>query len=403
MAEPKILTVTEVTELIKEAIEPKFTNVWVTGEVSNCKYYTSSGHTYLSIKDENSQLNALIFSFVGKNLKFRLEDGLKVIVSGKISLYSKRGEYRILISYIEPAGKGALQLAFEQLKEKLSKEGLFEQSRKKQIPFLPQKIGIITSRDGAALHDILTILERRFANVEILIHPVKVQGEDAKTEIAAAIEYLNANCPELDVLLIGRGGGSLEDLWAFNEEIVARAIAASKIPTISCVGHEIDFTISDFVADLRAPTPSAAAEIVVKSKQEFVQQLDGFSKRFKNCLIYMVQNMSGRLNSIRSSKVFTQPAAMVEQKMQEIGDLNLQIMNSMKHFVELKLRDFQLLNEKLGILSPLNILSRGYAIAYKLPEKTIIKNADEIKAEDSVLIKVGTGEFETKVIDKNPE
>jgi len=195
----------------------------------------------------------------------------------------------------------------------------------------------------------------------------------------------------------------LEDLWAFNEEIVARAIAASKIPTISCVGHEIDFTISDFVADLRAPTPSAAAEIVVKSKQEFVQQLDGFSKRFKNCLIYMVQNMSGRLNSIRSSKVFTQPAAMVEQKMQEIGDLNLQIMNSMKHFVELKLRDFQLLNEKLGILSPLNILSRGYAIAYKLPEKTIIKNADEIKAEDSVLIKVGTGEFETKVTDKNPE
>ena len=245
-------------------LEEQFADIWLEGEISNYKGVASSGHCYFCLKDAGAQVDAVAFRGVMASLRFKLEEGLKVLMRCRVSLYLQRGRFQIIASAIEPQGAGALQLAFEQLKKKLESEGLFDPSRKKPIPSLPQKIGIVTSPTGAAIRDMLTVINRRFANVEILIYPVKVQGEGAKDEIAEAVQYLNQHHADLDVLLVGRGGGSIEDLWAFNEEIVARAIAASQIPVISCVGHEVDFTIADFVADLRAPTPSAAAELVVK-------------------------------------------------------------------------------------------------------------------------------------------
>jgi exodeoxyribonuclease VII large subunit len=277
---------------------------------------------------------------------------------------------------------------------------LFDDSRKRPIPFLPQKIGIITSKDGAALRDILTVLKRRFINVEILIYPVKVQGDDAKHEIAEGIRYLNNEQPQLDVLLIGRGGGSMEDLWAFNEEVVARAIASSKIPTISCVGHEIDFTIADFVADLRAPTPSAAAELVVKNKHEFVSQLDNYIKQLKSHLVRTTENLEHKLISLANSRVFTQPLTVIEEKIQQVDDFSGKINNSLKHLVELKLRDMRVLSEKLNVLSPLNILSRGYAITWKLPDRRLIRSVNDVIPGDTILIKVSDGELETQVTKK---
>ena len=394
----KIYTVTEITQLIKNTLENEFVNIWLTGEISNFKIY-SSGHIYFSLKDENSQINAVIFYDSAKQIKFKLEDGLKVTVHGRLSVYAKRGEYKIIVEYIEPIGIGALQIAFEQLKQKLLKEGLFDQSHKKTIPLLPQKIGVITSPDGAAIRDILSVLKRRFANVEVLIYPVRVQGDEAKYDIVQAIEYLNKHHLELDVLLVGRGGGSLEDLWPFNEEIVARAIYNSKIPVISCVGHEVDYTISDFVADLRAPTPSAAAEIVVKNKQEFIDKLNNYTKQLNNYLNFLIENFANRLNAIKSSRIFTYPFSFIEEKTQEVDDLNNDILNYIKYIFEIKTRDLKILNEKLNVLSPLAILSRGYSITYKLPLKTIVKDIKHINIDETVMVKISNGEFTSKITD----
>ncbi|MFC1501724.1 exodeoxyribonuclease VII large subunit [Elusimicrobiota bacterium] len=273
----KIYSVSELNNEIKIVLEDTYPEIWVEGEISNFKMYPS-GHMYFSLKDEESQVSSVIFQGFSRYLKFELEDGLKVIAKGKVSTYVRRGNYQFIINYVEPAGKGALQLAFEQLKKKLEKEGLFDASRKKAIPYMPKRIGVVASPKGAAIRDILSVLYRRFPNLETLIYPVKVQGDCAKDEISYAIDYLNKDYSHLDVLIVGRGGGSLEDLWAFNEEIVARAIANSKIPVISCVGHEIDFTIADFVSDLRAPTPSAAAELAVKNKEHLVEMVNKLSQ-----------------------------------------------------------------------------------------------------------------------------
>ena len=268
----KILTVSELTLEIKHHLEEGFGEIWVEGEISNFRS-PSSGHYYFTLKDGKSQIRGVIFRFMGRYLKFEPQDGLAVICRGKISVYEPRGEYQLILDYMEPKGIGALQLAFEQLKEKLEKEGLFDAARKKPLPLLPKKIGIVASPTGAAIRDLLNVIGRRFPNVGILINPVKVQGEGSAQEIASAIYELNT-IPEIDVIVVARGGGSLEDLWAFNEEIVARAIDHSSLPVISAVGHEIDFTIADFVADLRAPTPSVAGELVVKDKAELSHLID---------------------------------------------------------------------------------------------------------------------------------
>ena len=273
----KLFTVSEITRKIRTSLEHDFSNISIVGEISNIRR-PSSGHVYLTLKDENAQIQAVVFRNTASKIKFELKDGMEIISYGSITVYEPRGQYQIIIDQIEPKGIGALQLAFQQLKEKLEKEGLFDVSRKKPIPFIPQKIGIVTSPTGAAIKDILNIIERRFANVEILLYPVKVQGDGAAEEIAEAIVELN-KLPDIDVIIAGRGGGSLEDLWAFNEEVVARSIYNSTIPVISAVGHEIDITIADLVADIRALTPSEAGELVVPQKDLLLNILEKCKSR----------------------------------------------------------------------------------------------------------------------------
>src|SRR5579863_2502753 len=265
MPQRRVWKVSELTECLADLLERAFRDLWIEGEVSNCRP-AQSGHIYFTLKDAHSQIRCVCFRDQARGLKFRPEDGLHVTVRGSLGVYEPRGEYQIYVSHIEPVGLGALQLAFEQLKKKLQEEGLFDQARKRPLPVLPRCIGVVTSPTGAAIRDILRVLKRRFANVHIQLYPVKVQGEGAAAEIVTALRYFNS-VKFAQVLIVARGGGSLEDLWAFNEEVVVRAIAASEVPVITGIGHETDFTIADFVADLRAPTPSAAAEIVVRSRQ----------------------------------------------------------------------------------------------------------------------------------------
>ncbi|MCX5781266.1 MAG: exodeoxyribonuclease VII large subunit [Elusimicrobia bacterium] len=388
----KIYTVSELNNEIKIVFEDVYPDIWVEGEISNFKTY-SSGHMYFSLKDEESQISAVIFRGTSRSFRFTPEDGIKVIARGRVSAYPKRGEYQFVINYLEPAGKGALQLAFEQLKKKLEKEGLFDPERKKPIPLLPQKIGIVTSPTGAAIKDILSVINRRYANVEILLYPVHVQGDEAKYDISEAIKYLNDNYPSLDVLLVGRGGGSIEDLWAFNEEMVARAIASSKIPVSSCVGHEIDYTIADFVADMRAATPSSAAELVVKNKAELIEKLDDLKHHIVNQMEFMLSEKEERLKDISDSKAIQNPAALFEDKIHEIDDIQEKILHFSQMFMDAKQKEWGLLREKLGLLSPLNILDRGYSVCFSVPQNKIVKDAKILSVNDTVKVKLSKGEI----------
>ncbi|MBU1061407.1 MAG: exodeoxyribonuclease VII large subunit [Candidatus Omnitrophica bacterium] len=367
-----IYKVSELTSSIKIILEDSFPNIWVEGEISNFKS-PSSGHFYFTLKDSKSELKSVFFKSSNEKIKFEIKDGMQVICLGRISIYDKQGVYQLYVQKVEPKGIGMLQLAFEQLKEKLFKEGLFDESRKRPIPMLPDRIGIITSSTGAAIRDILHVLKRRFANVEIIINPVKVQGEGAKEEIRDAIQDFN-KLNNVDVIIVGRGGGSLEDLWAFNEEIVARAIYNSKLPVISAVGHEIDWTISDFVADLRAPTPSSAAELVIAKKSELSEALDNIEKRLKSF-----------------------PLEVIEKHEQHLDDLEDDLILRFKHYIELKEGRFNLLFEKIEMLNPLSILSRGYSVSFRLPKKKIIKNTTSLKKGDLVETRLSKGNFRSRV------
>ena len=291
-----ILTVSELTRQIKGLLEERFSEVWVEGEISNLRNHPS-GHLYFTLKDDFSQIRAVLFRMQARSVRFLLEDGLHVVCRGRVSLYEKRGDYQLILESIEPRGVGALQLAFLQLKERLEKEGLFRPEHKKSLPMLPQRVGVITSPTGAVIRDILHILNRRFGNLHILLYPVRVQGEGAWREVAEGIDYFNRQ-KNADVLIVGRGGGSMEDLWPFNEEGLARAIYRSKIPIISAVGHETDYTISDFVADLRAPTPSAAAELVVRDKREISNTLHVLGYRLENQMVQRLQERRTHLNHL---------------------------------------------------------------------------------------------------------
>lgn len=389
LPERRILTVSDLTGLIKAALEESFYDIWMEGEISNLRIPTS-GHVYLTLKDKASQIRAVIFKSSAKNIKFELKDGMHIICHGKITVYDVRGEYQIVIDTVEPQGIGALQLAFEQLKEKLLKEGLFDAKRKRPIPLLPGKIGIITSPTGAAIRDMLNIINRRFANVHIIINPVPVQGEGAGIEIARAIEEMNG-FEDIDVVIVGRGGGSLEDLWAFNEEVVARAIYNSRIPVISAVGHEIDFTISDFVADLRAPTPSAAAELVVKNKQDLMESLSHIFSRLKNGIKTLFDAKRSVLREeIRAMK---DPATRINEYIQRIDDLSIRLSGGIGRYLDGLKKQAEAAAGKLNALSPLATLSRGYSIAMKLPEMQIIKDAKDIQKGDEVNIRLHKGEI----------
>jgi len=312
--------VSELTERIRDLLEAEFPDVWIEGEVSNY-HAAQSGHLYFTLKDTRSQIRCVCFRDQARGLKFRPEDGLHITVRGSLGVYDVRGEYQVYVSHIEPVGLGALQLAFEQLKKKLEAKGLFGEERKKALPVLPRCVGVITSPTGAAIHDILRVLKRRFANLHVQLYPVKVQGEGAAREIVAALGHFN-RVKFADVLILARGGGSLEDLWAFNEEIVAHAIAESEIPVITGVGHETDFTIADFVADLRAPTPSAAAEIVVRSRQEFERHIAEHYQHLVHHIRYLLSERRHHVRDLQTHRGFRQLEVLVRQRRQHVDELS---------------------------------------------------------------------------------
>ncbi|MGH6797723.1 MAG: exodeoxyribonuclease VII large subunit, partial [Roseiarcus sp.] len=315
----RALTVSELTARIRDLLGKNFTDIWVEGEISNCRE-AQSGHIYFTLKDDRSQVRCVFFKQQQRGIKFRPEDGLKVTVRGSISVYEARGEYQIYVENIEPIGLGALQLAFEQLKKRLEAEGLFAAERKKPLPMLPSRIGLITSPRGAAVRDVVRILRRRFPNVYLTVYPVRVQGEGAATEIVKALKFFNQK-KLVDVLILARGGGSLEDLWAYNEEVLARAIAGSEIPVISGVGHETDFTIADFVADVRASTPSAAAELVVQTRREFDKHIADLRETLASLVRYRLLDLSRRVHELSARRGFRRPLDLLRQQRQRADEM----------------------------------------------------------------------------------
>ncbi|MGH9344577.1 MAG: exodeoxyribonuclease VII large subunit [Terriglobia bacterium] len=324
----QVYTVSALTQEIRNFLEPKFLDVWVSGEVSNCRP-AASGHLYFTLKDRTAQLRVVCFRNQARYLKFKPQDGVSLIARGRLSVYEARGEYQLMAEYLEPAGLGALQLAFEQLKQKLAAEGLFAPERKKPLPALPRAVGVVTSPTGAVIRDILRVLRRRFHNMNVVIYPALVQGAGAAEEIAAGIRYFSQR-RLADVLIVARGGGSIEDLWAFNEEAVARAIAASTLPVISAVGHETDFTIADFVADLRAPTPSAAAELVVHRKQDFEAELDERRRRMVQAVQMKLAGLGHALTAVSMHWVFQALPSQLAQKSQRLDELCASLNRAMR-------------------------------------------------------------------------
>jgi exodeoxyribonuclease VII large subunit len=430
--EKKILTVSQLTNLIRGVLEENFEQLWIEGEVSNLAM-PSSGHLYFTLKDSGATIRCVMFRAAAKALRFRLVDGIRVVLRGRVTVYEQRGDYQLIAEYLEPQGLGALQLAFQQLKERLAKEGLFAESRKTAIPLLPQTVGIITSPTGAAIHDILNVIGRRHAGLRIVICPVRVQGEGAAAEIATALADMNS-LGEAEVIILARGGGSIEDLWSFNEEVVVRAIAASTIPVISAVGHEIDITIADLAADLRAPTPSAAAEMVVNSKLQMSADCAALERRLLLAMQRQTATASSRLEILKLS--LKTPELLVERFMQRLDDLQqrsatalagrmqtcrqralaaadaLQHKSPMQRIVsaddllqKLSLRSsaairaqleasgssFAVATGRLQMLSPLAVLARGYAVVRKLPAGCSVSRVAQIAAGDSIAVQFNDG------------
>jgi exodeoxyribonuclease VII large subunit len=364
----KVFSVSQLTRNIRFVLEGEFASVWVEGEISNFLHH-GSGHMYLSLKDAAATLQCAMFRQDNRRLVFKPQSGMNVICHGRISIYPQRGQYQLIIDAIEPKGVGSLQIAFEQLKAKLSKEGLFDPARKRPLPFLPHCLGIITSPTGAVIHDMLRVLERRFPGASILVYPSQVQGPTAKSSLVQAINDMNKDA-RADVLVLARGGGSLEDLWPFNEEIVARAIAASRIPVVSAVGHEVDFTIADFVADLRAPTPSAAAEVVFPLKEDLLLQVEELRKRI--------------VKAVRDLPLLWQ---------EELDDINKRLESRVGSILELFTQKMMTLVGKLDVLSPLGSLVRGYSITFDQKTSKILKSVKEIKSGSRVKTRLSDGEF----------
>lgn len=393
------ISVTELNKYIKGKFEEDeyFANILVEGEISNYKHHYT-GHLYFTLKDENSLIKCIMFKTYTGHLDFEPKDGMKVMILGSVSVFERDGTYQLYAKAMKPLGMvGDLRAAYEELKQKLEREGLFDEAHKKAIPTYPKVIGVLTSNTGAVIRDIINVSTRRNPNVVIKLFPVPVQGAGAAEKIAQGIELMNEQ-KLADVLIVARGGGSLEDLWPFNEEVVARAIYHSELPVISAVGHETDFTISDFVADLRAPTPSAAAELAVPDVDEVRIKIQGYENRFKQALIRKVQLMKLRYEKCMKSRVFTQPLQKVNEQYMVI-DMKIK---TMEHSILQKLQtekaNFQKLVLQLDTLSPLKTLARGYGIVYK--QGVRVKNVTELKANDEISIRMQDGETKAKIIDE---
>jgi exodeoxyribonuclease VII large subunit len=391
----KIYTVTEITKEIKSLLQVNFPVVWVEGEISNYLLH-SSGHRYFTLKDENAQIKCTLWRFRGEVLQFEPADGMSVMAWGNITVYERNGQYQLEVAKLVPIGLGKLEIAFRKLKEKLLKEGLFDEEHKKPIPHFPESIGVVTSPTGAAVRDIIRIIHNRFPGVDITVNPARVQGEGAAEEIAQAIRDFN-QYKKIEVMIVGRGGGSLEDLWAFNEEAVARAIYDSEIPVISAVGHEIDFTISDFVADLRAPTPSAAAQMVVGEREDLLEQIYTDSRKLYSFLVTLIESAKQRLKSTEESYGFRRPYDIVTQRSQKRDELVKQLDSRIKNCLEIRTNALSLAKEKIKVLSPSSVLKRGYSVARKLPELKVIKDAGILRKRDRIEVRVYRGRVESEV------
>jgi exodeoxyribonuclease VII large subunit len=413
----RILSVTELTVAVRDCLNDAFPQVWVEGELSNCRVW-NTGHLSFKLKDDATQVNGILFKSALRYLRFKPADGLRVVARGQVSVYEPRGEYQLVCEHLEPQGLGALQLAFDQLKQRLNAEGLFDAARKRALPALPRKIGIVTSLDGAAIRDIIKVLARRHANAHLVIRPARVQGDGAAAEIAHGLRALS-RVPGVDVIIVGRGGGSIEDLWAFNEEPVARAIFHSPVPVISAVGHETDVTIADFVADLRAPTPSAAAELVVSAKDEFLAQIDRFRDRLRAAARRRVQVLSRHVHTIG-----VRPALAVRQtigvRRRRIQNLHRQLdtfgvdrrlagvrsrlvgadgrltaaVTRRQHGAVLQLGTCA---GRLETLSPLGVLGRGYAVAWNADKTRVLRDASTVARGDTVKVTLAKGELDCEV------
>ena len=393
----KILSVSQVNMYIKALLDeiPQVKNVYICGEISNFKHYYNSGHMYFTLKDDKSQLKAVMFKSDNYRLKFTPENGMKVICFGQVGVYERDGVYQLYCRDMQPDGVGALTIAFEQLKVQLAEEGLFDEEHKKAIPKYPQKIGVATSKMGAAVEDIKNVISRRYPLCEIIIVPTMVQGESAAQDIANSIRFIDENLG-VDTIIVGRGGGSLEDLWAFNTEIVARAVYACKTPIISAVGHETDFTISDFVSDMRAPTPSAAAELAVPDIKSLIFQLNNFSVSIEKSLDFKISQCE---NSIKRYKDFFSKSnvdlfyANIRDKM---AQYNEKLKDSITRIIENQTNTLSKNAEMLDNLSPLKILSRGYSVV-KNEKSDIVTDSENINVGDNVEIILSNGAFKATV------
>ena len=391
--EKHIYTVSEITQEIKGLLEDKIGEVWLEGEISNFKA-ASSGHFYFSLKDQSALIWAAMFAYANKGLKFKLEDGLKVICFGKIDVYAPSGQYKIIAERIELKGIGSQQLAFEQLKKKLEQEGMFEPAHKKSLPLMPFSVGIVTSSKGAAVRDILQILKKGAPCVDVLIRSVRVQGEHAAGEIAAAVEELNS-FGKIDLIIVSRGGGSTEDLWSFNEEIVARAIYNSRLPVVSAVGHQINTTLSDLAADVFVETPSAAAKIIVDRKNALLSELAGLRHELDFSINDAMGDLKNRLVAL--THMLKSPADRLLEKQQLLDELSSGLNYNMRHSLELAKERSSSLIQRLGTLSPLSILSRGYSLSILIPQGAILKDAGQIKPGDQLKTILHKGAFTSLV------
>ncbi len=439
-ARRRVVTVSDVTAEIRTALESGFGELWIEGEISNCRVW-NTGHAYFTLKDHAAQLKAVMFRSAYRYLKFKIEDGLHVVARGRLSVYEPKGEYQLVCEHLEPHGRGALQLAFEQLKRKLQAEGLFATDRKRPIPALPRKIGIVTSLDGAALRDILKVLGHRHPNAHIVVRPVRVQGEGAGDDIATALKAI-AKVPGVEVIIVGRGGGSIEDLWAFNEESLARTIAACPVPVISAVGHEVDMTIADFVADLRAPTPSAAAEMVVMAKEEFCARIERLHGRIEAAMRSDIQRRRHVLHLLTSRRGLAGWHVRVAMQGRHVSELTHALRRTATALVARRARDHQAraarleasdvrrslaavrarlaaaasrlhviaaraheragarlsaLAGRLESLSPLAVLGRGYAVCWNEDRTAIIRQASAVAPGDTVRVTLHEGEIDCEV------
>jgi len=395
-SEQRVLSVWELTARIKDLLETSFPTVWVAGEISNLAR-PRSGHCYLTLKDDRAQLRAAIWRNAASRLRFDLQDGMEVVCRGHVDVYAPRGSYQLIVERIEPKGIGALELAFRQLREKLAKEGLFDPARKRPLPPFVEQIAVVTSPTGAAIRDFLQVLGRRWRGADVLIVPSRVQGEGAAEEIAAAIELANRLGRPIDCLVVTRGGGSLEDLWAFNEEVVVRAIRASRIPVVSAVGHEIDVTLSDLAADVRALTPSEAAELVAPDRDELVAGLRQIQRRLLAALRSRASAARSRLDALRRHHVFRRPFQLVHDRARKLDDWEGRSSRAIRHRLELARRRVDTAAARLESLSPLAVLGRGYSLTQRTRDGQVIRDAAELTPGEQITTRLAKGRVVSRV------